>query len=95
MTKCQLCKKDVFMPFQCSYCGQYFCDEHRLPENHLCPNLPKRGWKDFKEYNIRPINKGYKSPQIPSNPPEYPWSEQNQSREKSTSSKSAGIVFVL
>lgn len=25
------------MPFKCPYCGQYFCVEHRLPENHDCP----------------------------------------------------------
>jgi Zn-dependent protease len=25
------------MPFKCPYCGQYFCVEHRLPENHNCP----------------------------------------------------------
>lgn len=43
--KCQLCKRDVVLPFRCNYCGQLFCDDHRLPEQHLCPNLPKRGWK--------------------------------------------------
>lgn len=25
------------MPFKCPYCNQYFCAEHRLPENHNCP----------------------------------------------------------
>ncbi len=25
------------MPFKCPYCDQYFCVEHRLPENHDCP----------------------------------------------------------
>lgn len=30
------------MPFQCSYCKDYFCDNHRLPENHQCLNLPKQ-----------------------------------------------------
>lgn len=24
------------MPFKCTYCGQLFCGEHRLPENHDC-----------------------------------------------------------
>lgn len=36
------------MPFTCSYCGQTFCSEHRLPEKHQCPALPSfkrnRGW---------------------------------------------------
>ena len=28
------------MPFTCKYCSQTFCEEHRLPENHMCPALP-------------------------------------------------------
>ena len=27
------------MPFKCQYCGGYFCSEHRLPENHECPQI--------------------------------------------------------
>jgi len=38
---CQYCKKDVVLPFKCPYCGGYFCSEHRLPENHACPEY----WK--------------------------------------------------
>ncbi|MEM3010401.1 MAG: AN1-type zinc finger domain-containing protein [Candidatus Bathyarchaeia archaeon] len=37
MTKCQQCGKETFLPFQCPYCKGYFCSEHRLPENHNCP----------------------------------------------------------
>jgi Zn-dependent protease len=37
--KCQYCGKNVDFPFQCSFCGMYYCDEHRLPENHNCPEL--------------------------------------------------------
>jgi Zn-dependent protease len=37
--KCQKCQKEVFLPFQCPYCGGYFCSEHRLPENHECPRM--------------------------------------------------------
>ncbi|NLE03834.1 MAG: hypothetical protein GX638_03390 [Crenarchaeota archaeon] len=36
---CSKCGKDVIMPFRCPYCGEQFCSEHRLPENHQCPNL--------------------------------------------------------
>ncbi len=36
-TKCQHCTKEVALPFKCPYCGGYFCTEHRLPENHACP----------------------------------------------------------
>lgn len=27
------------MPYECKFCGQKFCAEHRLPENHDCPGL--------------------------------------------------------
>jgi len=37
--KCQKCQKEVFLPFKCPYCGDYFCPEHRLPENHKCPQM--------------------------------------------------------
>jgi len=38
--KCEVCGKEVLLPFQCSYCKFYFCADHRLPEDHDCPNLP-------------------------------------------------------
>ncbi|MEM2110876.1 MAG: AN1-type zinc finger domain-containing protein [Candidatus Bathyarchaeia archaeon] len=35
---CQYCGREVIdLPFRCSFCGGYFCTEHRLPENHSCP----------------------------------------------------------
>lgn len=34
--KCKQCGAETYMPFKCPYCGQYFCVEHRLPENHNC-----------------------------------------------------------
>jgi Zn-dependent protease len=37
MVECQKCEKEIFLPFKCPYCGGYFCSEHRLPENHDCP----------------------------------------------------------
>jgi len=37
--KCQKCEKEVFLPFRCPYCGGHFCSEHRLPENHECPQI--------------------------------------------------------
>jgi Zn-dependent protease len=39
--KCQQCGAETYMPFKCNYCGQLFCDEHRLPENHDCPEYLK------------------------------------------------------
>lgn len=37
--KCAVCGKEELLPFKCSYCGEYFCAEHRLPEKHSCPGL--------------------------------------------------------
>ena len=47
IVKCSYCGKEIYLPFKCPYCGQYFCAEHRLPENHNCPEIwrakaPKR-----------------------------------------------------
>jgi len=39
--KCQYCDRDAALPFKCPYCNGYFCAEHRLPENHACPEF----WK--------------------------------------------------
>jgi len=39
--KCQHCEQDVALPFKCPFCSHYFCSEHRLPENHACPEY----WK--------------------------------------------------
>jgi hypothetical protein len=41
MPKCELCGKEVVLPFTCAYCGEKYCAEHRLPENHNCSNIPK------------------------------------------------------
>lgn len=37
--KCAYCDRVVYLPYKCNYCGQYFCDEHRLPFNHNCPEI--------------------------------------------------------
>ncbi len=37
--KCRKCGRETFLPFQCPYCGDQFCSEHRLPENHDCPRM--------------------------------------------------------
>jgi len=39
MTQCSKCKKEVYMPFICRFCGASFCADHRLPENHSCKNI--------------------------------------------------------
>lgn len=34
--KCAVCGLEVDLPFKCNYCEQFYCPEHRLPENHSC-----------------------------------------------------------
>lgn len=40
MGKCSKCGEQE-MTFTCRYCGEKFCSEHRLPENHDCSDLDK------------------------------------------------------
>ncbi|RLF60354.1 MAG: hypothetical protein DRN25_02905 [Thermoplasmata archaeon] len=41
MVKCSYCGKEAALPFKCKFCGEYFCADHRLPENHECPGLKR------------------------------------------------------
>ncbi len=54
MPECAYCGKKISLPFKCKFCGQEFCMEHRLPENHDCPKL-----KEFKEKSKEDINMIY------------------------------------
>lgn len=38
MAECHVCHESTDTPFECSYCGERYCADHRLPENHACPN---------------------------------------------------------
>ena len=38
MAECSECGKET-MSFTCHYCGDKYCSEHRLPENHDCDGL--------------------------------------------------------
>ncbi|RDI71251.1 rhomboid family intramembrane serine protease [Halopelagius longus] len=44
MATCDECGKHENLPYQCRRCGNTFCAEHRLPENHDCPGLSE--WDD-------------------------------------------------
>jgi len=37
--KCAYCGDMTDMPFECNYCKDPFCSEHRLPEDHRCVKL--------------------------------------------------------
>lgn len=38
---CDYCGNKELMGFTCSYCNNYFCAEHRLPEKHDCIGIRK------------------------------------------------------
>jgi len=60
--KCEACGQEIFMAFQCSYCGGQFCAAHRLPENHNCPKLDVARAQRQQEASVmsRPITYEHK-----------------------------------
>ncbi|MFC7114293.1 AN1-type zinc finger domain-containing protein [Natronoarchaeum sp. GCM10025703] len=46
--ECAICSTEVDMPFQCKYCKDPFCIDHRLPEKHECIGL-ENGWEPIQE----------------------------------------------
>jgi len=42
------------LPFKCPFCGRYFCSEHRLPENHGCPEI----WRVFERKDGQELGVG-------------------------------------
>ena len=44
MAQCEECGRHEQLPYQCRRCGETFCADHRLPENHGCPGLGE--WDD-------------------------------------------------
>ena len=47
--KCAYCGDLTDMPFECNYCKDPFCAEHRLPEDHRCVKLTQLRAKRFGE----------------------------------------------
>ncbi len=41
-SECRFCGKSALMGFTCSYCNEYFCSDHRLPEKHNCIGIKSR-----------------------------------------------------
>jgi Zn-dependent protease len=64
MVSCDKCNRDVYMPFNCRYCGGYYCSEHRLPEFHACSGLVRGRGRDT-------INSGRGITYRPFGPPLY------------------------
>jgi len=63
MTECSKCGKED-MSFKCRYCGEKFCSEHRLPENHDCQGLEKSIEKEKEEKD-----KWFKEKEVKNTPP--------------------------
>jgi predicted nucleic acid binding AN1-type Zn finger protein len=50
--KCAYCGDVTDMPFECTYCGDPFCPEHRLPEEHRCVKLTQIRAQRFGEKKV-------------------------------------------
>jgi len=50
---CAYCGEKQDLPFECSYCKDKFCAEHRLPEAHRCVKLFQIRSKKFGEKKIQ------------------------------------------
>ena len=62
--KCAYCGDMVDLPFECNYCKDPFCAEHRLPEDHRCVKLSQIRAKKFGQRGVirdgGPKNSGLK-----------------------------------
>ena len=62
--KCAYCGDMVDLPFECNYCKDPFCAEHRLPEDHRCVKLTQIRAKKFGQRGVisdgGPISSGFK-----------------------------------
>ena len=50
--KCAYCGDLTDMPFECTYCKDPFCPEHRLPEEHRCVKLTQIRAQKFGEKKV-------------------------------------------
>jgi hypothetical protein len=64
MGVCSYCGAQESLPFKCKFCGDIFCSEHRLPENHACTGLVKfkeeRG-REPEKWIYEPFHERYKA----------------------------------
>jgi predicted nucleic acid binding AN1-type Zn finger protein len=50
---CAYCGEKQDLPFQCNYCNDKFCAEHRLPEDHRCVKLHQIRTRKFGENKVQ------------------------------------------
>ncbi|WKT58438.1 AN1-type zinc finger domain-containing protein [Candidatus Nitrosotenuis chungbukensis] len=55
---CSYCGNETELPFECNYCKDPFCSEHRLPEEHRCVKLSQIRAKRFGQKSIIREQKG-------------------------------------
>jgi|AntRauMinimDraft_3_1070383.scaffolds.fasta_scaffold01217_3 Predicted nucleic acid binding protein containing the AN1-type Zn-finger len=63
MSECSICATKGNLQYECNYCGDVFCSEHRLPEKHDCPGLIVFKHLGSKWFGTE---SGFKSDEIPS-----------------------------
>ncbi|MGI0082637.1 MAG: AN1-type zinc finger domain-containing protein [Nitrosopumilaceae archaeon] len=49
---CAYCGEKQDLPFECNYCNDKFCAEHRLPEDHRCVKLHQIRAKRFGQKGV-------------------------------------------
>jgi len=50
---CRVCGKMDYLPFVCPYCGNEYCADHKVPEQHACPYDKKRPLSGYDRYAER------------------------------------------
>lgn len=70
MAECSECGKES-MSFTCRYCGEKYCSEHRLPENHDCDGLEETIEEEKEESQKWFTEEKVKNPAPSQKEPEY------------------------
>ncbi|TBR11970.1 MAG: nucleotide-binding protein [Candidatus Nitrosotenuis sp.] len=55
---CAYCGNETELPFECNYCKDPFCSDHRLPEEHRCVKLSQIRAKRFGQKGVIREQKG-------------------------------------
>jgi len=50
---CAYCGEKQDLPFECNYCKDKFCADHRLPEGHRCVKLHQIRAKRFGQNSVK------------------------------------------
>ena len=50
---CNFCLKSTPMPYHCHRCGGWYCENHRLPEKHNCPDEGEKKGKTVERLKLK------------------------------------------